>query len=128
MAYKIKSKPLKERTIPKTPKSFFEKIGKENGMEGNQLRDFVKFMQLRLPYESDPHYTAEWCGRFKSGKEWFYGDTQSTEIMMKVNPTYYKKFLADLDKEERRFEKARGFRDTSMSFISDLAGKSKHAR
>lgn len=126
MAYKIKNKQKYKPT--KTPKSFFEEVGKKEGLEGNQLRDFVIFMQIRFPYEKDERYTTEWVGRFKSGKEWWYGDESTKKALIKTNPTYYKSFLENLETERKRFKKAQGFEDISIQFVSDLENKSKHYR
>jgi len=68
----------------KTPKSFFENIGKEQGLTGDQLNDFTTFMQLRFPYETDERYTTEWVGRFKTGNPEGYMDSHSLAVYKKI--------------------------------------------
>lgn len=126
MAYKINNKQVYKPT--KTSKSFFEEVGKKEGLEGNQLRDFVNFMQLRFPHEKDYTYTAEWVGRFKDGREWWSADGDSKKALMKINPVYYKRFLQDIEIEKKRFKKQQGFEDISIQFTSNLVNKSKYSR
>jgi hypothetical protein len=79
--------------MKKQSKIVFEYLGKDELLESRALKDFVKFMSQRLPYEQDTGYIREWARRFKSDNEWFHADAHSRRILFKINPSRYKQFL-----------------------------------
>jgi uncharacterized protein YchJ len=82
----------KENKMKKTTKTIFEYIGKDERLEGEKLKDFIKFMLLRFPNEQHTSYIREWATRFRNDSEWFYADSKSMKILLKINPKKYNKY------------------------------------
>ena len=62
----------------------FKEIADEYAMTTDTKKDFIKFMKLRFPNESDSSYIAEWAERFIYKRDWEAGDSKSRAILVKI--------------------------------------------
>ena len=67
-------------------KEDIRKIGKEQGLEGDTLSMFVKFMSIRFPNEGHGPYVAEWAQRFRKGRSyaWGHADAKTRKVLLEV--------------------------------------------
>jgi hypothetical protein len=86
---------------------------KEKNLNPNQLGAFAYFMKHRLKGEQDPHYTSEWAGRFKNGRQWDAGDYKARKVL-KECMTRYSGFTKDDDEYMERYTaKKKGYKETA---------------
>ncbi len=75
--------------MKKQRKTWFKRIGGRR-LTGRTLNDYINFMSLRLPHESDSGYADEWAERFQRHSEWEHSDDIRQKVWKKVNPQKYK--------------------------------------
>lgn len=81
-------------------KTFLTKIGKEKGLSGRDLSDFIKYVTTRNFFHDD-YYVREWAGRFSSNREWAFSDGAGRSLLREINPDKYG-FDHHIIHEERR--------------------------
>jgi len=63
----------------------YEEVGKEEGLEGEILNKFLKYMGIRWKDEEERQcktgYAAEWANRFKVGNEYSASDCTGQSIL-----------------------------------------------
>lgn len=64
-------------------KRLITEIAKDNGLD----KRFVKFMQLRFPYEHFTPYIMEWVERIKTGSAWTRADSATKRAILKAGYT-----------------------------------------
>ena len=74
-------------------KDRLKEIGKEEGLEGRKLADYIVFYARRFPHnleQSECGYVREWAQRFFKGEEWNCADSESQGALLSVNPVKYR--------------------------------------
>lgn len=77
--------------MKKQTEKWFRDIGSRR-LSGDKLNDYIRFMMLRLPNEMHAPYADEWAERFQNNTEWYRADSISQKILLKINPSKYKRY------------------------------------
>lgn len=64
-------------------------IGKDSGLAGSLLNDFVEYTLKVHKTESDNKKIAELANRFRVGREWEFADKHGREVLKSLNPVKY---------------------------------------
>lgn len=85
--YYKKLERMEDTTIPDQTvldKDMYFRIGRKNGLEGDKLDRYVKFMVVKYPNETSHEFARVWADRFRTESEMRYADTTGKRILAKM--------------------------------------------